>query len=132
AAHVTAAAAEKIYRSARAITAIGQHLHASEASWLEFLPPETILFEGARLRRITRIDLGPGSGFLGGGILVFGRQARGERVTHGLINERWEIRRDGVLAWGDALHLGSENGGDLAATLADPACFAGASACATL
>ena len=128
AAHVTAAAAEKIYRSTGATTAITQHLTAGEGAWLEYLPPETILFDGVRLRRETRIELAPGAGFLGGGILVFGRQARGERLTHGLVNERWEIWREGALVWGDALHLD----GDIAATIADPACFAGAAACATL
>jgi urease accessory protein len=128
AAHVTAAAAEKIYRSTGATTAITQHLTAGEGTWLEYLPPETILFDGARLRRETRIELAPGAGFLGGGILVFGRHARGERLTHGLVNERWEVRRNGALVWGDALHLD----GDIAATIADPACFAGAAACATL
>ena len=128
AAHVTAAAAEKVYRSTAATTAVTQLLTIGEAAWLEYLPPETILFDGARLRRNTCIDLAPGSGFLGGGILVFGRQARGERLTHGLLNERWEVSREGALVWGDALHLD----GDIAATLADPACFAGATACATL
>ena len=128
AAHVTAAAAEKIYRSTGATTAITQHLTAGEGAWLECLPPETILFDGVRLRRETRIELAPGAGFLGGGILVFGRHARGERLTHGLVNERWEVWRDGALVWGDALHLD----GDIAATIADPACFAGAAACATL
>jgi urease accessory protein len=128
AAHVTAAAAEKIYRSTGATTAVKQHLTAGEGAWLEYLPPETILFDGARLRRETRIELVPGAGFLGGGILVFGRHARGERLTHGLVNERWEVWREGALVWGDALHLD----GDIAATIADPACFAGAAACATL
>jgi urease accessory protein len=127
-AHVTAAAAEKIYRSTGATTAITQHLTAGEGAWLECLPPETILFDGARLRRETRIELAPGAGFLGGGILVFGRHARGERLTHGLVNERWEVWRNGALVWGDALHLD----GDIAATFADPACFADAAACATL
>jgi urease accessory protein len=128
AAQVTAAAAEKVYRSTGATTEITQHLSVGEGAWLEYLPPETILFDGARLRRETIVELGPGAGFLGGGILVFGRQARGERLTHGLVNERWEVWRDGAVVWGDALHLD----GDVAATIADPACFAGAAACATL
>jgi urease accessory protein len=128
AAQVTAAAAEKIYRSTGATTSVEQHLSAGEGAWLEYLPPETILFEGARLRRKTIVELGPGGGFLGGGIMVFGRHARGERLTHGLLHELWEVRRDGVLVWGDALHLG----GDIATILADPACFAGAAACASL
>ncbi len=128
AAQVTAAAAEKIYRSTGATTEITQHLAVGEGAWLEYLPPETILFDGAQLRRETIVELGPGGGFLGGGILVFGRRARGERLTHGLLHELWEVWRDGVLVWGDALHLD----GDIAATLADPACFAGAAACAAL
>ncbi|MBV9014646.1 MAG: urease accessory protein UreD [Alphaproteobacteria bacterium] len=132
AAHVTAAAAEKVYRSTGATVTIAQHLSVGEGGWLEYLPPETILFDGARLRRTTRIELEPVAGFLGGGILVFGRQARGERLTHGLINERWEVWHDGMLVWGDALHLADEKGGDIAATIDDPACFAGAAACATL
>jgi urease accessory protein len=128
AAHVTAAAAEKVYRSTGATTIVTQHLTVGEGAWLEYLPPETILFDGARLRRNTRVELAPGAGFLGGGILIFGRQARGERLTHGLVNERWEVWRDGALAWGDAMHID----GDIAATIADPPCFAGAAACATL
>jgi urease accessory protein len=128
AAHVTAAAAEKVYRSTGATTVITQQLRVAEGAWLEYLPPETILFDGARLRRETRIERAAGAGFLGGGILVFGRQARGERLTHGLINERWEVWHNGSLVWGDALHLD----GDIRAIIADPACFDGAAACATL
>ena len=51
AAHVTAAAAEKVYRSTGATTVITQQLRVAEGAWLEYLPPETILFDGARLRR---------------------------------------------------------------------------------
>jgi urease accessory protein len=128
AAHVTTAAAEKIYRSTGATTAVAQHIGVGLGAWLEYLPPETILFDGVRLRRETRIELAAGAGFLGGSILVFGRQARGERLTNGLVNERWEVWHSGALVWGDALHLE----GDIAATIVDPACFAAAAACATL
>jgi len=128
AAHVTTAAAEKIYRSTGATTAVAQHIGVGLGAWLEYLPPETILFEDVRLRRETRVELTAGAGFLGGSILVFGRQARGERLTNGLVNERWEVWHSGALVWGDALHLE----GDIAATIVDPACFAAAAACATL
>jgi urease accessory protein len=127
-AHVTASAAEKIYRSTGATTRVDQHFEAAAGSWLEYLPPETILFDHARLRRTTRMDLAPGAGFLGGGIIVFGRIAMGERFTDGLLHERWEVRRAGRLIWGDALHIAE----DVAAIMAHPACFAGADACATL
>ena len=128
AAHVTASAAEKIYRSAGPTTEIVQSLSIGAKAWLEYLPPETILFDGARLRRHTALEVAAGAGFLGGGILVFGRRARGEVFTRGFLHERWEISRNNGLAWGDALHVD----GDVAAIMADPAGFGAAAACATL
>jgi urease accessory protein len=128
AAHVTASAAEKIYRSLGPTTEIDQQLTVAPGGWLEFLPPETILFEGARLRRETRIALAPGAGFLGGDIAVFGRLARGERLTRGLFRDVREVWRGEELIWGDALHLD----GDIVRTLDHPACLAGANAAGTL
>jgi len=128
AAHITGSAAEKIYRSTGATTRIDQTLSAEAGGWLEFLPPEAILFDNSRLRRTTRVELADGAGFLGGGIVVFGRIAMGERFIAGLLHEAWEVYRAGNFAWGDASHVGD----DVAATMADPACFAGAEACATL
>jgi urease accessory protein len=127
-AHVTSSAAEKIYRSTGRTTAIGQALSIGAGAALEFLPPETILFDGARLRRETSIELATGSAFLGGGIVIFGRRARGERFTHGFLHELWEVRRDKQLVWGDALHIED----DVARIIDDPACFNGAAAFGTL
>jgi urease accessory protein len=127
-AHVTASAAEKVYRSTGRTTTVGQSLSIGAGAALEFLPPETILFDGARLRRETHIDLAPGSAFLGGDIVVFGRRARGECFTCGLLREVWEVRREGELVWGDALHLED----DVARIVAHPACFDGAAAFATM
>jgi urease accessory protein len=128
AAHITGSAAEKIYRSTGATAEIRQFLLAEAGAWLEFLPPETILFDNARLRRLARVELADGAGFLGGGILIFGRIAMGERFAAGLLHEAWEVYRGGKLIWGDALHVED----NVAAAMADPACFAGAEACATL
>src|SRR5205807_9733386 len=60
-AHVTASAAEKIYRSTGATTAIEQRLSVAAHGWLEYLPPETILFDGVRLRRCTKLALARGA-----------------------------------------------------------------------
>jgi urease accessory protein len=127
-AHLTAAAAEKIYRSKGPTTAIRQSLSIGSGAVLEVLPQETILFEGARLRRETVIELAPGAAFLGGDIVVFGRRARGEQFTRGFLREVWEVRREGRLVWGDALHLE----GDIGAIITEPACFDGAAAFATM
>jgi urease accessory protein len=128
AAHVTASAAEKVYRSTGRTTTIGQYLSIGEGATLEFLPPETILFDGARLRRETTVELAPRAGFLGGDIVVLGRRASGERFTDGLFREVWEVRRNGELVWGDAVHLEEEIG----RIVDDPACFDGAAAFATM
>ena len=128
AAHVTASAAEKIYRSTGPTTTIHQSLSVAPGAALEFLPQETILFEGARLRRETTVELAPDAAFLGGDIVVFGRRARGERFTRGFLRDVWEVRREGQLVWGDALHLE----GDIGAIIDEPACFDGAAAFATM
>jgi len=128
AAHVTASAAEKVYRSRGPTTAIRQSLSVADGAALEFLPPETILFDGARLWRETTIELDPSSTFLGGDIVVFGRRARGEHFTGGFLREMWQVRREGRLVWGDALHLED----DISGIIEDPACFDGAAAFATM
>ncbi|MDA1089917.1 MAG: urease accessory protein UreD [Proteobacteria bacterium] len=122
-----AQAAEKVYRSAGEDSHINVRLSVGENAWLEWLPQETILFDGARLRRQTTIELAPGARILAGEILVFGRIASGERLTRGLVREAWSVRRQGRLIWADALHL-EEN---MEAIFAAPACFDGATAQAT-
>ena len=124
---VVAQAAEKVYRSTGADVTVGVVLRAAAGSWLEWLPQETILFEGARLRRQTRVDAAPGARLLAGEILVFGRTARGERLTTGLVHDAWKVVRDGRLVWSDAFHLA----GDLGLPLDHPAGLAGAVAYAT-
>jgi urease accessory protein len=128
AAHITASAAEKIYRSTGRTTIINQTLLIGPGAALEFLPPETILFDGARLHRETIIDFAPASTFLGGDIVVFGRRARGERFARGFLREVWELRCNGNLVWGDALHLED----DVERIIDDPAGFDGAAAFATM
>ncbi|MEK9900760.1 MAG: urease accessory protein UreD, partial [Rhodospirillaceae bacterium] len=101
-ARVIGQAAEKIYRSAGADVRIDMTLQAAPDSWLEWLPQETIIFDAARLRRRTVIDVAPGGRVLAGEIIVLGRTAMGERVTGGLVHEAWDVRRDDRLVWADA------------------------------
>lgn len=128
AAMITTQAAEKVYRSAGADCRIDTRVSVEAGAWLEWMPQEAIVFEGSRLRRLTRIDLAGDARLIAGEMLVFGRAAFGETVTRGVIRDAWEVARDGRLAWADALHLD----GDVAEALAHPAGFAGAGACATL
>ncbi|MET1025942.1 MAG: urease accessory protein UreD [Dongiaceae bacterium] len=128
AALLVAQAAEKVYRSTGADCRIDVSLAAAPGAWLEMLPQETILFDGARLRRRTRIDAGPGAAVLAGEIQVFGRLARGEEMRSGLLHDAWQIRRAGQLIWQDSLHLD----GAVAERLDHPAAFGGARVAATL
>ncbi len=69
----------------------------------------------------------PGGRLLAGGITVFGRAARGEMLTGGLMHDAWELRDvAGRLRWKDVLHME----GDLAALIGNPATFGGARATA--
>lgn len=120
-------AAEKVYRSKGPDTHFDVNLTVGEGAWLEWLPQETIVFDQARLRRRTCVDVAPGGAFLGAEILVFGRTAMGETLDTGLVRDVWEVRRAGKLQWADALHLA----GDIKAQLDHPAGFDGARAAAT-
>lgn len=127
-AQVTTQAAEKVYRAQGADTAsIDVAIAIGSGAWLEWLPQETILFDGARLVRRTRADLAPGARLLACEHVVFGRVSRGERFAFGSLLDRWEIRRDDRLAWRDALELAD----DMAAVRDAPWGFAGAEAFAT-
>jgi urease accessory protein len=125
---VCAQAAEKVYRSLAPDSHIDIGLEVSAGGWLEMLPQETILFDGARLRRRSRVDLSGDARFLGGEILVLGRRARGERMRRGLLQDSWDIHRDGQLCWVDRLRFD----GDIEALIAQKASLDGAIAIASL
>jgi urease accessory protein len=123
-------AAEKIYRSLGADSIIENMLEVGPGAWLEWLPQETILFDRSRLRRTTAVKLHEGGHLLGGDILVFGRAARGESLTQGLVHDGWEISAaDGALTWKDVMHL---EGSQLASHFKAPAGFGGARALGTI
>ncbi|HYF06108.1 MAG TPA: urease accessory protein UreD [Acetobacteraceae bacterium] len=125
---VSAAAAEKLYRSLGPPTRIATRLSVEADGALEWLPQETILFDGARMERHIGVDLAAGARLLMAEILVFGRAAHGERLTAGALRDSWRLRREGALIWADGMALDGEIGSRLAA----PFGFAGAGALGTL
>jgi len=124
-----AQAAEKLYRAGSGETRIEITLTVETGGWLEWLPQETILFDGARMRRRTSIELGADAAILAGEILVFGRAARGERMTAGLVHDAWRVARNGALVWADSFHMAD---GQLAEALDHPAALRGIGAAAML
>ena len=128
AASLTTPAAEKLYRSLGDDSRIETRIGLEQGALLEWLPQETILFDGSRLRRSFQADLAPGAQLLAAEMLVFGRAARGERLRGGFFSDRWQLRREGRLIWTEALELS----GDIAAKLDNPFTFGGAGAMASL
>jgi len=124
---VTTAAAEKVYRSLGGEVAVNVNLEIGAGGWLEWLPQETILFDGARLVRRIDATLAIGARLLAAETLVFGRAAHGERFERGLLHEAWRVRVGDRLRWADALCL-HEN---IADALDAPVGFGGARALAT-
>ncbi|HZT89835.1 MAG TPA: urease accessory protein UreD [Stellaceae bacterium] len=127
AATVSTQAAEKIYRSLGPDVTVEVELSVGGGACLEYYPQETILFDGARLRRRTAAHVALGGSLAAAEMLVFGRLARGERMTRGCLFDGWQVRYDGRLVWVDRLALDD----DIAATLDDPFLLDGARAIAT-
>jgi urease accessory protein len=103
----TTQAAEKIYRAAKGDghCAIDVAVRVGGDAVLDWLPQETIVFEGARLKRRTVAEVEPGGSLLACEMVVLGRAASGETFTKGLLLDSWSVRRTGRLAWTDALRV---------------------------
>ena len=122
---LTAAAAEKIYRSLGPPARIDTRVALGAGARLEWLPQEVILFNGAELVRRQEFSIGPGASLLLAEMLVFGRAARAEIFTTGSAFDSWRLRGPGGLLWADTLAM-------TAADLAHPLRFGGAEAMATV
>lgn len=125
---LTSQAAEKIYRSNGLTSRISVSLKADAGSELFWLPQETILFDRARVEREIEADVSSEGSLAICEAIVFGRDAMGEKVTRGLLRDRWRIRRDGKLIFADALTLD----GDIKSTLNRAAAMNGRIAMATM
>ncbi len=123
----TTPAAEKVYRSLGPATEVATRIVVAEDAACEWLPQETILFDGAHLRRRLEVELAEGARLLAAEMLVLGRAAHGERFARGALLDAWRVRRGGRLAWADALRLD-----DPASAEADRFILSGANAVATL
>ncbi len=120
---VVGQAAEKVYRSNGPDCTIDIDLNVEDGAWLEWLPQETIMFDGARLRRRAHADVAPGGRLLAGEVVVFGRTAMGETVTSGLLHDEWEVFCGGRPMWADAQHwtdhsFAAPSGGNAVVSLA--------------
>jgi urease accessory protein len=102
---ITTAAASKVYRSNGLQARQNIDIQIDEGAGLEFLPQETILFNGANYRQDLRVELAPRGSFLGWEITRFGRSARGEKFLQGEWRSHTEIWQQGVPLWIDRQFL---------------------------
>lgn len=102
---VTTQAAEKVYRALDEPAHVATRLNVSQGARLAWLPQETIVFQQARLRRETQIQLVSGAEMLALEWLVFGRAAHGEELRGGYINDSWRVSIDGRLAWAEGFRV---------------------------
>jgi urease accessory protein len=93
---LTTPAANKFYRSNAATAYQTQILRAAVGAALEWLPQETIVFEGAQAQTLTKIELQDHARFIGWEILCLGRPAAGEAFTRGAYRQGLEVWRDGT------------------------------------
>lgn len=124
---LTTPACEKVYRSLGTDAEVAVSLRANAGSRLDWVPQETILFEGARLRRRLDIDLASDATFLAVEAVVLGRHARGEDALNARFADDWRIRRDGRLIHAESTRLGDPQSERTAISL-----LAGAGAFATI
>lgn len=96
---VTTPGAGKWYRSAGPQAAQTLRLQVEAGGTLEWLPQETIIFDGALADMDTRIDLAPGARFLGWDILCLGRRASGERFAQGNLHLSTRMNLAGRTTW---------------------------------
>jgi urease accessory protein len=126
---VTTQAAERIYRAPNATAGSMQtRLEVKPNAQLYWLPQETILFEGSRLRRRLEVDVAQGAKFLMVEPLVFGREASGESLQSCSLDDSVCITCDEKPVYVDRIKLN----GDIAATLKRPAVANGARAMASI
>jgi urease accessory protein len=124
----TTQASEKVYRSAEGEARVRARASVASGGRLAWLPQETILYDGAALRRRLEIALEPDAQALLVETVVLGRKAHGETVHRGLFREDWRVSVDGRLVHVEALAVGP----DISATARQRAALGEATAFATV
>lgn len=88
-----------------------QHIDIKVAAQgvFEWLPQETMLFDGAHAHTSTTIHLDESASFIGWDMLVIGRQARAEQFAQGAYQSRFLLYRDQKLLVTDQLRFGGHD-----------------------
>ncbi len=98
-AQLTTPGAAKWYRSAGPIARSDTVLHVAAGALVEWLPQETMLFDGARAAIRFTVELAGDARFIGWDVTQLGRTASGERFATGRLHQTAELLRDDTMLW---------------------------------
>lgn len=107
---LTSPAAGKFYRCATSASSQVQNvaIHVDEAAHFEWLPQETIFFNGASAQLKHEVRLAAGASYLGWEIFCLGRKASGETFDTGHVVQATSIFRDDRLLHRERIMLSDE------------------------
>lgn len=102
---LTTQAAERAYRAASGHGRVCTGIHIGAGSQVSWLPQETLLYDGAALRRSLDVTLESGAKSLLVESLIFGRAAMGETVTDLDLDDHITVRQNGRILFADRNRL---------------------------
>lgn len=124
----TTQTAERAYATLSGQAEVQVDLTIGPGAHLDWLPQETLIYQGSALRRETTVHLGSGASCLLCETLVLGRHAMRETVTRTRLQDRRRVFRAGRPIWAEALALSDA----ILRDRDDPALLAGAGCYATV
>lgn len=102
---LTTPGATRFYRSPTLAGSQTTHIDVGSGGVCEYLPQETIVFDGANARMETRVTLASDAVYVGWDFICLGRPAAGEGFRTGKLAQRVEIMREGRPIWFERMVL---------------------------
>jgi len=107
---LTTPGAAKWYKSGGDLARQDIRLRLGDHAVLEWLPQESIVFDGAEARQTLCVDASESACCIGWDISVLGRRGADETFRHGSFGQHIELRRGGRLQWAERAWI---DGGDV-------------------
>jgi urease accessory protein len=124
---LTTPGAGKWYRSAGSLAEQAVSIKVGAGGTAEWLPQESIVFDGALARMRTAVELEEGARFVGVETICLGRRASGETFGRGSLRLSTDIRLAGRLLWRERGRIDGAS-----ALMHSPIGLAGFSVCSTI
>ena len=109
---LTTAACEKVYRTHGPVARQHTQLKVCNQARLDWLPQETIAFNGSSLARNLEVQVEANAACLLLESVVFGRQAMREKFDNVYLHDRWRVYRDDRLLHAEDFRIDTRNGVD--------------------